>query len=57
MLRDDHRGRDMTGLTLSSGINSIPRDTSVQTRREAKVVAHSSRDRSGESGAGCQPAG
>jgi hypothetical protein len=58
MLRDDQRGRDMTGLTLSSEINSIfPMGTSVQTRREAQVVAHYSRGRSGESGAGFQPAG
>jgi hypothetical protein len=57
MLRDDQRGRDMTGLTLSSEINSIfPMGTSVQTRR-AQVVAHYSRGRSGESGAGFQPAG
>jgi hypothetical protein len=40
------KGRDMTGL-----------GTSVQTRREAQVVAHYSRGRSGESGAGFQPAG
>jgi hypothetical protein len=58
MLRDDQRGRDITGLTLSSEINSIfPMGTSVQTRREAQVVAHYSRGRSGESGAGFQPAG
>ena len=58
MLQDDQRGRDMTGLTLRSGINSLfPMGTSVQTRREAQVVAHYSRGRSGESGAGFQPAG
>jgi hypothetical protein len=58
MLRDDQRGRDMTGLTLSSEINSIfPMGTIVQTRREAQVVAHYSRGCSGESGAGFQPAG
>jgi hypothetical protein len=57
MLRDDEGGRDMTGLTLSSGINSIfPMGTSVQARGEAQV-AHYSRGRSGESGAGFQPAG
>jgi len=58
MLRDDRRGRDMTGLTLSSGINSIfPMGTSVQARREAQVVAHYSRVGSGPSGADFQPAG
>jgi hypothetical protein len=47
----------MAALTLSSGITSIlPIGTSVQARREAQV-AHSSRGRSGESGAGFQPAG
>ncbi len=58
MLQDDQRGRDMTGLTLRSGINSLfPMGTSVQTRREAQVVAHYSRGRSGESGAGFRLAG
>jgi hypothetical protein len=46
----------MTGLTVSSGINSIfPMGTSVQARRGA--VAHSSRGRSGEAGAGVEAAG
>jgi hypothetical protein len=58
MLRDDQGGRDMTGLTLSSGINSIfPMGTSVQARREPQVVAHYSRGRSGDAGAGFEPAG
>jgi hypothetical protein len=58
MLRDDQRGRNITGLTLSSEINRIfPMGTSVQTRREAQVVAHYWRGRSGESGAGFQLAG
>jgi hypothetical protein len=43
----------MGGLTLSSGLNSI---FPVQARREAQV-AHYSPGRSGESGAGFQPAG
>jgi hypothetical protein len=48
----------MTGLTLGSGINSIfPMGTSVQARREAQVVAHYSRGRGGEAGAGFEPAG
>jgi hypothetical protein len=48
----------MTGLTVSSGINSIfPMGTSVQARRGARVVAHSSRGRSGEAGAGVEAAG
>ncbi len=52
------KGGDMTGLTLSSGINSIfPTGTRVQARREAQVVAHYSRGRSGESDAGFRPAG
>jgi hypothetical protein len=47
----------MAGLTLSSGIKSIlPMGTSVQARRAAEV-AHYSRDRGGESGAGFEPAG
>jgi hypothetical protein len=47
----------MTGLTLSSGINRIcPMGTSVQARRETQVAPYS-RGRSGESGAGFQPAG
>jgi hypothetical protein len=47
----------MAGLTLSSGIKStFPMGTSVQAWREAQV-AHYSRGRSGESGAGFQPAG
>jgi hypothetical protein len=58
MLQDDRRGRDMTGLTLRSGIKSIfPMGTTVQTRRDAQVVTHYSRGRSGESGAGFRPAG
>jgi hypothetical protein len=52
------KGRDMTGLTFSSGINSIfPMGTSVQARREAQVVVHYSRGRSYEPGAGFRPAG
>ena len=47
----------MAGLTLSSGINSMfPVGTSVQARREAQVTPYS-RGRSGEPGAGFQPAG
>ena len=47
----------MAGLTLSSGINSVfPMGTTLQARREAQV-AHYSRGRTGESGAGFQPAG
>jgi hypothetical protein len=47
----------MAGLTLSSGINGIfPMGTSVQARGEAQV-AHCSRGRNGESGAGLQPRG
>ena len=47
----------MTGLTLSSGINRIfPTGASVEARRVAQV-AHYSRGRGGESGAGFEPAG
>jgi hypothetical protein len=46
----------MAGLTLSSGINRIFPGTGVQARGEAQV-AHYSRGRSGESGAGFQTAG
>ena len=47
----------MAGLTLSSGINSVfPMGTTLQARREAQV-AHYSRGRTGESGAGFQPTG
>ena len=47
----------MAGLTLSSGVNSIfPMGTCVQARGEAQV-AHYPHGRSGESGAGFQPAG
>jgi hypothetical protein len=48
----------MAGLMLSSGINSIfPMGTSDQARREAQVVAHCTRGRTGESGAGFESAG
>jgi len=48
----------MTGLPLSSGINSIfAMGMHVQDRREAQEVAHYSRGRSGEAGAGLEPAG
>jgi hypothetical protein len=58
MLRDDQGGRDMAGLTLSSGINGIsPMGTGVQVGREGQVVVHYSRGRGGESGAGFRPAG
>jgi hypothetical protein len=47
----------MAGLTLSPGIHSIfPMGTRVQARREAQV-AHYSRGRSDESGAGFHSAG
>ena len=47
----------MTGLTLSSAINSIfPLGTSIRARREAQVVAHYSRSRSGEAGTALEPA-
>jgi hypothetical protein len=47
----------MAGLTLGSGIDRIfPTGTSIQARRVVQV-AHYSRGRSGESGAGFQPAG
>jgi hypothetical protein len=47
----------MAELTLSSGIDStLPMGTTVQARREAQG-AHFSRGRTGESGAGFQPAG
>ena len=58
MLCDHQGGRDVTGRTRSSGINGIyPMGTSVQARREARVVANYSRGRNGESGAGFEPAG
>jgi hypothetical protein len=58
MLCDDQGGTDVTGCTLSSGINGIyPMATSVQARREDQVVANCSRGRNGESGAGFEPAG
>ena len=58
MLRDDQGGRDVTGRTLSSGINGIyPMGTSVQALREAQVVANYSRGRNGKSGAGFEQAG
>lgn len=58
MLWADQRGRDVTGRTLSSGINGIyPMGTSVQARREAQVGANYSRGRNGESGAGFEPLG
>jgi hypothetical protein len=47
----------MAGLTPSSGVNGIfPMGTRVQARRDVQV-AHGSRGRSGEPGAGFQPAG
>ena len=56
MLRDNRR-RDMAGLTLSSGIDSIfSMGTRVQARREAQVARYF-RSRSGDSGAGFEPAG
>ena len=47
----------MGGLTLNSEISSIfPMGTSVQARSGVRV-AHDSRSRVGESGAGSQPGG
>ena len=47
----------MARLTLSSGINGIfLMGTTLEARREARV-AHCLRARTGESGAGFQPAG
>ena len=46
----------MAGLTLSSGINNFLMGTTLEARREARV-AHCLRARTGESGAGFQPAG
>jgi hypothetical protein len=47
----------MAGLSLSSEINSIfPVGTSIQARGEDQVARYS-RGRSGEWGAGFQPAG
>jgi hypothetical protein len=48
----------MAGLTVGSGIKSVfPMGASVQARRAAQEVAHYSRGRGGESGAGFEPAG
>jgi hypothetical protein len=47
----------MAGLTLNSEISSIfPMGMSVQARSRVRV-AHDSRGRGGESGAGSQPGG